>query len=287
MFLVSLNEIFHQQLRKTFSGKLYRSARRALTGWTRAITNHGSAHHIHLALSLATGTDINNGMSNNTNTPLYYDRPLDPLIYHSNFKKYLPEIKKLYKIYQDELWEIISLYRFHDEVDLFCRCESMDSSAGGNKKGGLEDSATIEVTNLIQRISQDFYYEFDQRYLRRRCCRIDYNPDTNREKRFDCDICADGKSAKAACAYIYSYEESNRLPLKSNRRILSFPWLFSKYLITLRYLNKPKDHVEQSNSIVGRACSLYLRNLIPKFKVYDPTRLLIIIKQYNFLIQKN
>ena len=166
--------------------------------------------------------------------------------------------------------EIISLYRFQDEIDLFCRCESMDSSAGGNKKGGLEDSATIEVKNLIRRISQDFYYEFDQRYLRKKCCRIEKNLHTDREKRIDCDICADDKLAKAACAYIYSYEESNRLPLKSNRRILSFPWLFSTYLIRLRYRNMPKDHVEQSNSIVGRACSLYLKNLIPKFKVYIP-----------------
>jgi hypothetical protein len=270
VFLVSLNEIYHQALRKTFSGKLYRSARRGLMGWTRAITNHGNAHHIHLALSLATGTDINNVMINETNTPLYYNRPLDPLICHSNFKKYLPEIKLLYKIYRDELSEIISLYRLQDEIDLFCRCESMDSSVGGNKKGGLKDSATIEVKNLIRRISHDFYYEFDQRYLREKCCRIEINLHTNREKRIDCDICADDKLAKAACAYIYSYEESNRLPLKSNRRILSFPWLFSTYLIRLRYRNMPKDHVEQSNSIVGRACSLYLQNLIPKFKVYVP-----------------
>jgi hypothetical protein len=205
-----------------------------------------------------------------TNTLEHYKQPLDPYIRHDNWKKYLEEIKRLYSFYQNELLEIISLYRFQDEIDLLCRCESMDSSAGGNKKGGLEDSATIEVQNLIQTIRQDFFREFDQRRLQTKCCKLVKQPNSNREKRIYCATCSENKLAKAACAYIYSYEQSNRLPLKSNRRILSFPWLFSKDLILLRERNKPKDYVDQSKTIVGRACSLYLEDLMPKFKVFIP-----------------
>jgi hypothetical protein len=181
-------------------GNLYRSARRAEIGWSRAITNH-----IHSALTLTAGIDV----KDQENDITYYNQSLDPFIYHPDYAKYLPEIKSLYKLYQNELLEFISLYRFQDEIDLFCRCESMDASAGSSEKDGLEASAYIEVKNLVDRITEDFCHEF-------------------RRRRIDCDTCAEDKLTKAACAYIYIYEESNRLPLKSNRRILSFPWLFSE-----------------------------------------------------------
>lgn len=245
-------------------------------GWSRAISNHGNPHHVHLALALAAGTDIKDQDDVEsilkTNTLTHYEQPLDPLIYHPDFEKHLSDIKSLYRIYRNELLEIISLYRFQDEIDLFCRCESMDASAGGSKKGGLEDSAAIEAENLIRKITQDFYYEFDQRYKTYRCCKYEERCVRGRirMKRIDCQICLEGKLGKAACAYIYSYQQSNRLPLKSNRRILSFPWIFSGYLLTLRSRNQSKDNLDQNNMIVGRACSLYLADLTPKFKIFIP-----------------
>jgi len=240
-----------------FSGKLYRSARRAVIGWTRAINNHGNPRHIHLALSLAAGKDLKDQENDEsvvkTNAATYYEYPLDPDINHPNYEKYLPKIKRLYKTYQNELLEIISLYRFQDEIDLFCRCESMDASAGGNKKGSLEDSAAIEVRNLIKKIYQDFFSEFIERNESRKCCKYiekcRYN--STYKKRIDCQVCVEDKLAKAACAYIHSYNECNRLPLKSNRRILSFSWLFSRYLLKLRRRNQqPKTVINQRNNIV-------------------------------------
>ncbi|CAF1473862.1 unnamed protein product [Rotaria sordida] len=256
-------------------GKLYRSARRAVVGWSRAISNHGNLRHINLALALTSGTDIKDQELDDetikkSNILINDEQLLDPLIKHDNSKKYLSEIKTLYRIYQTELLEIISLYRFQDEIDLFCRCESMDASAGGSKKGSLEDSAAIEVQNLIYRIKQDFYNEFDQRRQNNGCCKFVKNPDLNHTKRIDCEFCNENKLAKAACAYIYSYQQSHRLPTKSNRRILSFPWLFSEHLIELRYKNRSKDFIDQSNQIVSNACSDYLKNLEPKFKVFIP-----------------
>ncbi|CAF4280883.1 unnamed protein product [Rotaria sp. Silwood2] len=255
-------------------GKLYRSARRAVIGWSRAISNHGNSHHTHLALELTSGMNIKDEELNETvkklNISKIYHQPLDPLIIHDNWKKYLSEIKFLYTIYRSELLEIINLYRFQDEIDLFCRCESMDASGGGSKKGSLEDSAAIEVQNLIRRIKEDYYKEFDQQREKYQCCKFENRPNSDRMKRITCADCNENKLAKAACAYKYSYEQSNCLPLKSNRRILSFPWLFCKHLIKLRYRNMTNNFIDQSNTIVRYACSDYLKNFEPKFKVFIP-----------------
>jgi hypothetical protein len=148
----------------------------------------------------------------------------------------------------------------------------MDGSAGGSKKGGLEDTATIEVQNLTEKIIQQIFYEFEQRGSNHKCCKYIEKMISGhlRSKRIDCQRCGEDKLAKAACAYKYSYEQSNRLPLKSNRRILSFPWLFSGQLLKLRERNNPQNIGNQTDTIVGRACALYLKEFIPKFKVLIP-----------------
>ena len=255
-------------------GKLYRSARRAVTGWSRAISNHGNPRHIHLALSLAAGVD-NEDPENTlslmkTNASTVYAQPLDPEIYHPEWRKYRADIKQLYHMYRNELLEIISLYRFQDEVDLFCRSDDMDASAGAAKKGSIEDSAAIEVQNLVQRIQRDFFQEFDQRRREGRCeCKTWIGEDSRRKVHY-CHRCSEEKLAKAACAYIYCYQESNKLPLKSNRRILSFPWYFADYLTVLKYRNRKPDYIDQTNTLVGRVLSTYLANVTPKFNVFLP-----------------
>ena len=258
-------------------GKLYRSARRALTGWSRAITNHGNPRHIHLALALTNSTNVNDQepeeVLSKLNVLYYYNQPLDPDISHPDALKYLPDIKPLYRLYRSELLEIINLYRFQDEIDLLCRSESMDASAGGSKKGDFEDSAAIEIKNLTKRITDEFYYEFDQRSRRDRCCKFIEVPyrDGFRKRRLDCQRCSEDKLAKAACAYIYTYKQSNKLPLKSNSRILSFPWLFADHLLWLRYRNNRLNIDNRTDTIVGRAFSFYLsKDFLPKFKVLIP-----------------
>ena len=164
------------------------------------------------------------------------------------------------------------MFRFQDEIDLFCRSESMDASAGGNKKGGLEDSAAMEVTNLVEQFIREFYREFDERYRIHRCCKYVEKTFNNRirPKRINYQRYEEDKFAKAACAYKYSYELSNGVPLKSNRRIFSFPWLFAAQLFRLRARNNPQDYSHQTDNIVGPACRLYLQKFIPKFKVLIP-----------------
>ena len=208
-----------------------------------------------------------------SNASTIYAQPLDPEIDHPEYRKYLGDIRKLYRIYREELLEIISLYRFQDEVDLFCRSDDMDASAGAAKKGSIEESAAIEVQNLIQRIERDFYSEFDQRRRERRCGCTSWFDDYGRIRRRDCYRCSEEKLAKAACAYIHCYEESNKLPLKSNRRILSFPWYFARYLVVLKYRNRKGDYVDQKNTLVGRVLSTYLANVTPKFKVWLPVNI--------------
>ena len=211
----------------------------------------------------------NNEISSQSNSLSIY-KPLGDYIFHKNSAKYHSEIKSLYSMYCNELLEIISLYRFQDEIDLFCRSESIDASAGGNKKGSLEDSAATEVQNLVKKVKHDFFFEFDERYKNDKCCTLKQDPRTKQIVRIDCETCLENKLAKAACAYTYSYQQSNRLPSKSNRRILSFPWLFSKYIIMLKKRQLPEDYVDQSYAIVGRACSTYLINFKPNFKGFLP-----------------
>ncbi|CAF1342905.1 unnamed protein product [Adineta steineri] len=254
-------------------GKLYRSARRAANGWVRAISNYGNARHIQEALTLT--SDPNKKDQENDETIIRmdispnYTQTLDPYIKHKDYQHYLPEIKRLYRIYQSEILEIISLYRFHDEIDLLCRCDSMDTSGG--KKGGIEDSAAIEVKNLIQRTIRAFFAEFDERRDKYKCCTVRIDPTSSRRKTIDCNTCKSKKQAKAACAYIYTYEKSNRLPPKSTQRVLSYPWLFAKYLIGLRYLNRPEGFADQSDNIMLQACVSYLNEFNPRFKVFVST----------------
>ncbi|CAF0930753.1 unnamed protein product [Adineta ricciae] len=252
---------------KRILGKLYRSARRAADGWSRAIRQHGNPRYQTLVTELnSTSTNPNEEIRDEEIQSNSF-QPLDKYIYHKNWEKHLKSIKLLYSDYRYELLEIISLYRFQDEIDLLCRCESMDASAGG-KKGSLEDSAAMEVKNLVQRIRQDFYAEFDERRNKRRCCEEYFVYE--RLKIRDCERCSEDKKAKAACAYIYSYEKSRRLPPKSNRRVLSFPWLFSEYLIRLKWDNRPKDVDDRSNLIIVNALAPYMEKLVPKFKVFVP-----------------
>ncbi|CAF1439871.1 unnamed protein product [Adineta steineri] len=357
---------------KRILGKLYRSARRAANGWVRAISNHGNSRHIQEALALTSDPNKKDQENDETiirmNIAPNYKPTLDPYIKHKDYEDYLPTIKRLYRIYQSDLLEIISLYRFHDEIDLLCRCDSMDASGG--KKGGIEDSAAIEVKNLTQNTIQAFFAEFKGRGQENNCDNVEIETNIRRPKVLDCELCnskiavycetcnekknavckncneevravwkiwnnkehaicnnckkkitvvcetcnekltvdcetcsekkpiviksrkrrirnhcetcdkiltilcetCDVKiQAKVTCAYIYTYEKSNRLPPKSTQRILSYPWLFSKYLMRVRYFNKPRGLNDQSNNIIGHAYLSYLNEFKPTFKVFIPT----------------
>jgi hypothetical protein len=197
---------------------------------------------------------------------------LDPYIYHEDSDRHTNEIKQLYDRYKYELSEIISLYHFKDEIDLFCRCETMNASGGGgsaaSKRNALEDSATVEVENLVKNIRSDFYSEFEQKRLSSPCCTPYTDQRTGHTRYQDCKECYDGKLAKATCAYIYTYKKAHSLPLTSNRRILSFPWLFAEHLSLITDRNRRSTDIQQIHAVFGPTFSDYVQDIRPTFKVF-------------------
>ena len=234
-------------------GKLYRSARRAMIGWNRAIHKHCNPRHADPSIQLTTDSLLTTS--------------IDPDIHHPNADQYLGDVQRLYKLYEDDLLEIITVYRFQDEIDLFCRCDTADASGGGGaKKGTLEDSAATEVKSLIDRIREDFFAEFKKRQRSLHCCSFIEDERTHRMRMRSCEICSEGKLAKAACLYRYTYKKSARLSPTSNRRILSLPWYFAEFLIHLKYRNQPENTVDRSKSLIGEAFAAYPLDFTPQFK---------------------
>ncbi|CAF1557797.1 unnamed protein product, partial [Didymodactylos carnosus] len=211
---------------KRILGKLYRSACRALPGWSCAVRNYGSIRHVDVANSIQQN---NKTSSIDTMATTNFEEEvksalitLDQLLYYGEHKKYRSSVLKLFSSYRQELLEIISVYHFQDEIDLFCRCESMEKAGGGRRPDGIEDSASIEFELLIQRTKLEFYKEFDN-------C-----PACAHSHPRSCDSCYDKKLSKASTCYFICYEHAMHLPAKSKYRILSFPWLFASLLMNIR-----------------------------------------------------
>ena len=259
---------------------MYRAGLRAAHGWRRAVSYHSNETHLLQANTLTGQRDE----IQSTRVQLR----LDPLIDHQDWQKYSTDIKILLRNYRNDLLEILSLYRFHDEIDLFARCDSMDSSGSNSKsKGATEDSVIVEVESLVQRTRRTFYEQLNVERERRNCCngpiikdpycqfcqRIE-DPDRlchtcfKKQRQIVCHPCLEDKLAKSACAYIVTYKESSTLPSNSNRRILSFPWIFSSYLCQLKERNRKEPIVFSSEFLVGKAFVNYLKLFKLKFKVY-------------------
>jgi hypothetical protein len=152
--------------------------------------------------------------------------PIDPLLVHDLHSEYTPSVQELARIYREAIMDIMYVYRFSSDVDLFCR---FDSSSPQYKtpftKQQTEspclvaDSAQIELKQLIHRIRRLFYQ--DVRFS---------------DKSISHAQCAENKMAKASALYIFCYSDTQHA-----RRMLSLPWLFASLLIDTRKLNIKKQ----------------------------------------------
>lgn len=159
----------------------------------------------------------------------------------------------MHKEYCDELLEIVSVYRFHDEIDLFARCESMEAGLS-SKKNPSDDSAATEVANLTNRIRNQFYKDLK--------IKLNCNQCNHRNKyQHRCDNCVKHHCMKASCAYVYTYELSSKLPKNSNRRILSFAWLFEWPLYLLKRQNSGRIGRILTKDTFSPAIVNYLKNI--------------------------
>jgi hypothetical protein len=129
------------------------------------------------------------------------------------------------------------VYHFHSEVDLICKFDSQQQTM--SKQFDIADSAQIELGQLIDRIKNLFNDCQLKNYHQLKCA---------------CDDCHEHRMARASACYIITYEQEYA------KKILSFAWLFSSWLIKLRRANlekqKQKDILFKSPSnysLVGQA----------------------------------
>jgi hypothetical protein len=131
------------------------------------------------------------------------------------------------------------VYHFHSEVDLICKFDSQQQTM--SKQFDIADSAQLELGHLINRI----------RSLFNDCQLKTYHP-----LRCLCEECDEHRMARASACYIVTYEQQYA------KKILSFPWLFSSWLVKLRRANLEKQNLYYTPSnyyLVGQA---FLRSFL-------------------------
>ncbi|CAF0936913.1 unnamed protein product [Adineta ricciae] len=257
-------------------GQLYRSARRAIIRWYKATRTHCSLRHLHSAqlddeLYHENDSPIPNGHSyqDSSSSEVYYEPSLipDPLIRHPLSDKENKFATTLFSQYREGLRNIISVFNYQDEVDLFCRCEALDQLTSG--KQDLNISAALELQRLIDTTRRHFYRSFDQ---------LVDDPDAEPPhsgpctRNRSCEKCKEVKLARAAACYNVCYTAAAWQSTKARSRILSFPWLFSSFLIELRKENQKSNNSPSKHIVIGRAMRNVAKRLLEendlKLKVY-------------------
>ncbi len=158
--------------------------------------------------------------------------PIDQLLIHDLYYKYTSSVEELARIYRESIMDIIYVYRFSSDVDLFCRFDSSSpqykaplSKQQTESSCLVADSAQVELKQLIRRIRRLFYDELNScgKSKSHRC-------------HSSCTQCMENKMAKASALYIFCYTDTHHA-----RRMLSLPWLFPSLLIDIRKLNIKKQ----------------------------------------------
>lgn len=125
------------------------------------------------------------------------------------------------------------VYHFHSEVDLICKFDSQQQTM--SKQFDIADSAQLELGHLITRI----------RNLFNDCQLKTYHP-----LRCLCEECDEHRMARASACYVATYEQPY------TKKILSFAWLFSSWLVKIRRANLEKQNLYKTPSnyfLVGQA----------------------------------
>ncbi|CAF0730149.1 unnamed protein product [Adineta steineri] len=191
-------------------GKLFRSINRSQSTWS--LINHSAYHPEEKDPSYDILSTIERV-------------PIDVYLIHPNYQRYTSSALDLYRTYRDALLNIMFAYHFVSDIDLICRFDSQQQQCM-SKHIDVADSAQVELKALMDRIKTLFYAEFN---VREETERGRLNMKRNGEISY-----LDEKLAKASACYVvcYQYEQAQH-----PKRILSFPWLFSRLLVQLRQQN--------------------------------------------------
>ncbi len=157
---------------------------------------------------------------------------IDPLLVHDSYNEYTLSVEELEGVYRESIMDIMYVYRFSSDVDIFCRFDSSLpqyktplSKQQTESSCLVADSAQVELKQLIHRIRRLFYDEL-------RSC----HKSNSYRCHSDCLQCMERKMAKASALYIFCYTDKSHA-----RPMLSLPWLFASLLIETRKLNIKKQ----------------------------------------------
>ncbi len=191
-------------------GKLFRSILRSQSTWS--MINHSAYHPEEKDPSYNIFSTIERV-------------PIDVHLIHPSYHKYTTAALDLYRTYRDALLNIMFAYHFVSDIDLICRFDSQQQQCM-SKHIDVADSAQVELKALMDRIKTLFYAEFNARE------EIERGRITMKKEGEIAYL--DEKLAKASACYVvcYQYEQAQH-----PKRILSFPWLFSRLLLQLRQRN--------------------------------------------------
>lgn len=222
-------------------GKLFRSILRSQPAWS--MINHSAYHPEEKDPSYQNSSPIERV-------------PIDVHLVHPSYHQYTTKALDLYRIYRNAILNIMLAYHFVSDIDLICRFDSQQQQCM-SKHIDVADSAQVELKALMERMKSLFYAEFH----------------TREETEYG-EVIADGnivyldeKLAKASACYVvcYQYEQAQH-----PKRILSFPWLFSRLLLQLRQRNlammakaidRPIVQLRE-HAIVARVMKKALKNLL-------------------------
>lgn len=251
-------------------GQLYRSARRAIIRWHKATRTHYCLWHLKQVQPIdendcfvEQNPPINSDLSYTESPEMTVRNELsiirDQAINHPDQKSQERWAVRLFSMYKETLRNIISVFNYQDEIDLFCRCESLDQLATG--KQDINISAALELQRLIETTRYHFYFEFDEMVRNPRHEPPHIGPCTRDRS---CSECKEIKLARAAACYNVCYSEASQQSTKARSRILSFPWLFSRFLTELKQRNESNNLtiLPSKNLVIGRAMRLAAKKLI-------------------------
>ena len=156
--------------------------------------------------------------------------------------------EKLFAMYRTRLRDILCVFKYQDEIDLFCRCEALDASG----KKDLNVSAALELQRLIETTRRQFYDPFDRLAVEPTRPPPHSGP-CARDR--TCADCHEIKLARAAACYRTCYLRASKESNKARSRILSFPWLFGALLMELKGRNQYSSSNQHPSKciVVGRA----------------------------------
>ena len=191
------------------SGILYRAINRTEPGWLK------------INRCLHTKTTI--GLIQSSHISAHVQ--IDPLLIHPLVKLYRAEAEELFKQYRDRISDIMYVYHFHSEVDLICKFDSQQQTM--SKQFDIADSAQVELGHLNDRIRGLFNSHPLQTRHPTRCL---------------CEDCDEHRMARASACYVVTYEQAFA------KKILSFAWLFSSWLVKLRRANLERQNKGKSTT---------------------------------------